>query len=82
MDINVMIDRQLMSLDQGMNEYPPNLPLEVHANVRNAINQWRSGDRDPALVLFLSFVMNQAIANTLRAKLHTGFTDLMYRVSS
>lgn len=77
-----MIERQLTSLDQGMNDYPSNLPHEVHHDVRTAIEQWRSGDRDPALVLFLSFVMNQAIANTLRAKLHTGFTDLMYRVST
>lgn len=80
-NINALNERSLTSLEQGMMEYPPNLPHEVHQTIREAISAYKDGDRSSEVVLCLSIAMTQACINVLRFKLCEGVTSLGARLT-
>lgn len=74
-------DRQLAALEQGMFDWPSNLPSDMHGPIREAIAEYRGGGREPELILFLSSALTQAVANVLRAKLYQTLQDASQRMA-
>jgi hypothetical protein len=75
-------DRTLAAVEQGMSDYPPNLPFDMQQPTREAIAAYRNGERDPELVFFLATAVSQAVANVGRFRIYSVFMDAASRLSS